>query len=130
VAALGGKYMDRMYGLRKLVASRTLTSAEGNAEIIAGDLTEAITRLKRKPGGTILKYGLTQLDQSLLSPGLIDEFQISIIPTRVGAGKRAFEDIDPAQLRLELTDMHRLDNGVVLPTANIPRNSSSGRAVR
>lgn len=118
--ALTGKYMDRMNGLRKLVATRTLTSATWNAEIIEGDVIEAIAKLKQEPGGTILKYGLTQLDRTLLGAGLIDEFQISVIPTKVGAGKRAFEDIDPAQLRLELTDTHRFDNGVVLLTY-VPR---------
>lgn len=114
--SLGGKYMDRMNGLRKLVASRTLTAATWNAEIIEGDIAETIGRLKREPGGTILKYGLTQLDRSLLGAGLIDEFQLSIIPTRVGAGKRAFEDIDPALLKLELIDTHRFANGVVILT--------------
>jgi dihydrofolate reductase len=117
---LGGKYMDRMNGLRKLVASRTLTTATWNAEVIQGDVAGAITRLKREPGGTILKYGLTQLDQTLLSAGLIDEFQLSIIPTRVGGGKRAFDDIDPTLLKLELVDTHRFGNGVVLLTY-VPR---------
>lgn len=118
--ALTGKYMDRMNGLRKLVATRTLTTATWNAEIIEGDVVAAIAKLKQEPGGTILKYGLTQLDQTLLSAGLIDEFQLSIIPTKVGAGKRAFEDIEPADLRLELTDTHRFDNGVMLMTY-VPR---------
>lgn len=118
--ALTGKYMDRMNGLRKLVATRTLTTATWNAEIIEGEVIEAIAKLKKEPGGTILKYGLTQLDQTLLSAGLIDEFQLSIIPTKVGAGKRAFEGIEPADLRLELTDTHRFDNGVMLMTY-VPR---------
>lgn len=117
---LSGKYMDRMNGLRKLVATRTLTTVAWNAEIIEGDVVEAIGKLKQEPGGIILKYGLTQLDQTLLSAGLIDEFQISLIPTKIGAGKRAFEDIDPAQLKLELTDTHRFDNGVMLLTY-VPR---------
>jgi dihydrofolate reductase len=114
--ALGGKYIDRMNSLRKLVATRTLTTATWNAQIIEGDVAKAITKLKQESGGSILKYGLTQLDQTLLGAGLIDEFQLSIIPTKVGAGKRAFEDIDPAQLKLKLTDTHRFDNGVVLLT--------------
>lgn len=118
--ALTGKYMDRMNGLRKLVATRTLTTANWNAEIIKGDVVETIARLKQEPGGTLLKYGLTQLDQTLLQAGLIDEFQLSIIPTKVGAGKRAFEDIDPALLKLELSGTHRFDNGVVLLTY-VPR---------
>ena len=113
---LTGKYIDRMNGLRKLVATRTLTTATWNAEIIKGDVVETIASLKREPGGTLLKYGLTQLDQTLLEAGLIDEFQLSIIPTKVGAGKRAFEDIDPALLKLELSDTHRFENGVVLLT--------------
>lgn len=118
--SLSGKYMDRMNGLRKLVASRMLTAATWNAEIIEGDVAEAIGRLKRERGGTILKYGLTQLDRSLLAAGLIDEFQLSIIPTRIGAGKRAFEDIDPGLLKLELIDTHRFANGVVILTY-VPR---------
>lgn len=118
--ALPGPYMERMNGLRKLVASRTLTTATWNAEIIDGDVVEAIAKLKHETGGTILKYGLTQLDQTLLSAGLIDEFQLSIIPTRVGGGKRAFEDVDPAVLKLDLIDTHRFGNGVVMLTY-VPR---------
>jgi dihydrofolate reductase len=114
-----GKYMDRMNGLKKLVASRTLKEVGWNASLIDGDVAEGIARIKAQGGGDILKYGISQLDQTLLANGLVDEYQLSILPTRVGHGKRAFQDVDPSLVRLELTDTHRFENGVVTLTYRV-----------
>jgi dihydrofolate reductase len=114
-----GKYMDRMNGLKKLVASRTLKEVGWNASLIEGDVAEGLAAIKAQGGGDILKYGISQLDQTLLANKLVDEYQLSILPTRVGHGKRAFQDVDPSLVRLELTDTHRFENGVVTLTYRV-----------
>ncbi|KUM27412.1 deaminase [Mesorhizobium loti] len=111
-----GKYMDRMNGLKKLVASRTLKEVGWNASLIEGDVATRIAEIKAQGDDDILKYGVSNLDQTLLANKLVDEYQLSIVPTRVGHGKRAFQDVDPSLVRLELTDTHRFDGGIVTLT--------------
>jgi len=116
-----GKYMDRMNGLKKLVASRTLKEVGWNASLIEGDVAEGLAAIKAQGGGDILKYGISQLDQTLLANGLVDEYQLSILPIRVGHGKRAFQDIEPSLVRLELTDTRRFESGIVTLTYRLLR---------
>ena len=66
--------------------------------------------------GHIMKYGVTALDRTLLYNGLVDEYSLWVIPTRVGQGKRAFADIEADKLDLELVGTHRFANGVVILT--------------
>jgi dihydrofolate reductase len=112
----GDPYFDRISGMRKYVASRTLSNATWNATVIEGDVAEAVTELKRQPGKNIIKYGTSHLDETLIRRRLIDEFQFSIFPTVVGAGRRLFEGIDPTALALTLTGTRAFANGVVVLT--------------
>jgi dihydrofolate reductase len=116
----GDPYFDRINGLRKLVASRTLASATWNAEIINGDVADEIARLKRLPGKNILKYGTGELDRMLIERNLIDELRISIFPVVVGRGRHLFEGIDLSKRKLELTETKSFRNGVVR-MAYVPR---------
>jgi dihydrofolate reductase len=108
------KYIERINGLKKLVASRTLKEVNWNASLIAGDLATELAEVKRQPGGSIMKYGVSVLDRTLVANKLVDECQLWMLPTRVGEGKRAFQDVDPTLLNLELVDTHRFRNGVVI----------------
>jgi dihydrofolate reductase len=92
--ATGSAYMDRINGLKKLVASTTLNAVGWNASLIKGDVAEGLAALKRQAGGHILKYGITALDRTLLDNNLVDEYDLLVLPTKVGEGKRAFADID------------------------------------
>lgn len=87
-------YMDRANAISKRVVSNTLEQVGWNAELIKGDAVNEIEALKKQPGKNIVKYGIGKLDNTLLKKGLIDEFELSIIPIKVGKGKRLFEDID------------------------------------
>jgi dihydrofolate reductase len=82
-----------MNDIPKVVFSNSLTSAEwGETEIAAGDLAEAITRLKqeRSSDGYLLAQGGTQFARSLVEAGLIDEYRLVIHPVVLGAGERIF----------------------------------------
>lgn len=63
-----------------------------------------------------VEYGITNLDRTLLAAGLVDEYQIRVIPKVVGEGKRAFEDVDHELVGLKLVDTHRFKNGVMVLT--------------
>jgi len=98
------------------VASTTLDKVAWNASLLKGDVAKELARLKRQSGRHIMKYGITALDRALLYNGLVDEYDLLIMPTRVGQGKRAFADIEADKLNLELVRMHRFANGVVALT--------------
>lgn len=110
----GDRYFDRLNGLRKLVASTTLTSASNwNASLLRGDVGAEIARLKSSPGQNIMKYGTTRLDSTLFEHKLIDELHLWYFPVVVGHGRRLFEGVNTARVHLELIDMYRFKSGSV-----------------
>jgi dihydrofolate reductase len=87
-----GPFARPMNEIPKIVFSDSLTSADwGETTIVAGDLTEAITRLKQeRSGGYLLAHGGTRFARSLVQTGLIDEYRLLIHPAVLGAGERIF----------------------------------------
>jgi dihydrofolate reductase len=87
-----GPFAKPMNEIPKVVFSNSLASADwGETEIAAGDLAEAITRLKReRPDGYLLAQGGARFARSLVKTGLIDEYRLVIHPIVLGAGERLF----------------------------------------
>jgi len=87
-----GPFAKPMNEIPKVVFSNSLTSADwGETEIAAGDLAEAITRLKQeRSDGYLLAQGGTRFARSLVETGLIDEYRLVIHPVVLGAGERLF----------------------------------------
>jgi dihydrofolate reductase len=81
-----------MNEIPKVVFSNSLASADwGETTIAAGDLAEAVTRLKReRTGGYLLAHGGARFARSLVGTGLIDEYRLMIHPVVLGAGERLF----------------------------------------
>jgi dihydrofolate reductase len=111
-ARTGDEFADRINGLPKHVASRTLPDAAWNATIIDGDVAEAVAELKEQPGRNILKYGTGELDHALVQHDLVDEFHFWVYPVAVGAGQRLFDGLDTTHLKL--VDTKRFDSGIVV----------------
>ena len=109
----GDPYLDTINRLPKFVASASLRETAWNATPITGDVAAEVARLKNQSGKTIMKYGTGQLDGTLISHGLIDEFHFSVFPVAVGSGLRLFEGIDISGLALTLTGTKTFANGVV-----------------
>jgi len=88
-----GPFAQAMNEIPKVVFSDSLTSADwGETTIAAGDLAEAITRLKReRSGGYLLAHGGVRFARSLVETGLIDEYRLLIHPVVLGAGERLFQ---------------------------------------
>jgi dihydrofolate reductase len=101
---------------RKFVASRTLDKVEWqNSTLLQGDVPEAVARLKEQDGPEIQVHGSSDLIQTLLQHGLIDEFRVWTFPVVLGTGKRLFgEGTVPAGL--ELVDSKVSSTGVVMAT--------------
>jgi dihydrofolate reductase len=101
----------------KHVASRTLTGwlEWQNSTVLEGDLPEAVAALKQEDGGDLLVIGSTELVQSLIQHGLVDEFRLMIDPVLVGGGKRIFPD-DGALRPLRLVDHQATSTGALIAT--------------
>jgi dihydrofolate reductase len=96
---------------RKYVVSTTLEQVEWNAELVRGDLGEAVQRLKREPGRGLLTGGVT-LPLALAELGLIDEYEFVVHPRLVGHGPKLFAGLS-RPLDLQLVSRVELRSGAV-----------------
>ena len=74
---------------KKYVVSSTLERVDWNAELVRGDLGEAVRQLKRGPGKGLLVGGVT-LPLALAELGLIDEYEFVVQPRLAGHGPTLF----------------------------------------
>ena len=78
---------------KKYVASRTLDSVEWEtAELLKGDVGDAVRALKAEDGGELQVHGSAGLIQTLLAEDLVDELRLVVFPVLLGSGKRLFGD--------------------------------------
>ena len=78
---------------KKYVASRTLSSVEWEtAELLQGDVGDAVRQLKDQDGGELQVHGSAGLVQTLLKEDLVDELRLVVFPVVLGSGKRLFGD--------------------------------------
>lgn len=84
-----------------------------NVTVFSGDVLEQVRALKAEPGQDILIMGSNSLCVSLMSAGLIDEFQIVVNPVVFGAGTSLFEGLSQ-QAELTLVDTTRFQSGAIL----------------
>lgn len=105
--------MNRM---QKFVASRSLTKVSwANTTLLKGDLVEAVRKLKQEPGPDLCILGSGTLVAQLTAAGLIDEYQLAVVPVVLGKGRTLFEGL-PKPQRLKLTDHRAFRNGNVVLT--------------
>lgn len=100
--------------LPKHIASRTLRAPEwANSQVIDGDVVEAVTALKDKPGGELQVHGSAGLMQTLNRHHLVDEYRLLVFPVVLGTGKRLFES-GAAPTALRLVECKPMGKGTVL----------------
>ena len=84
-----------MNRLPKVVFSRTLASAQwSNTSLVQGDPVEAVRQLKREGGPEMVIMGSGTIVSLLARAGLIDEYQIVVVPVVLGAGRTMFDGLD------------------------------------
>jgi dihydrofolate reductase len=74
---------------KKYVVSSTLERVDWNAELVRGDLGEAVQQLKREPGKGLFVGGV-KLPLALAELGLIDEYEFVVHPRLAGHGPTLF----------------------------------------
>jgi dihydrofolate reductase len=78
---------------KKYVASRTAPSVEWEtAELLQGDVGDAVRKLKAEDGGELQVHGSAGLIQTLLAEDVVDELRLVLFPVTLGQGKRLFGD--------------------------------------
>jgi len=85
---------------KKYVVSSTLDRVDWNAELVRGDLGNAVQQLKRESGKGLFVGGV-KLPLALAELGLIDEYEFVVHPRLVGHGPTLFAGLSkPINLKL------------------------------
>src|SRR5688572_21479467 len=96
---------------KKYVVSSTLDRVDWNAELVRGDLGQAVEQLKRESGKGVFVGGVT-LPQALAELGLIDEYEFVVHPRLAGHGPTLFAGLSK-YLDLKLVSRLEFGSGAV-----------------
>jgi dihydrofolate reductase len=96
---------------KKYVVSSTLDRVDWNAELVRGNLGEAVRRLKQEPGKGIFTGGV-QLPLALAELGLIDEYEFVVHPRITGHGPKLFAGLSK-YVDLKLVSREEFGSGAV-----------------
>jgi dihydrofolate reductase len=108
---------------KKYVVSSTLDRVDWNAELLRGDLGQAVEELKREPGEGLYVGGM-KLPLALAELGLIDEYEFIVHPRLVGHGPTLFAGLSKL-VDLRLVDRLEFSSGAVAMRYE-PRVTESG----
>jgi dihydrofolate reductase len=99
-------------GAQTIVFSKTLRQSDYPDVLIASEVTETISGLKKKPGKDIWLFGGGDLFRSVLDAGLIDTVEVAVMPILLSRGipLLAAGARSPA---LQLTETKTLPSGTV-----------------
>src|SRR5213596_1615249 len=92
---------------KKYVVSSTLDRVDWNAELVRGDLGEAVQQLKQESGKG-LGVGGVKLPMALAELGLIDEYEFVVHPRLAGHGPTLFAGLSK---HIDLKLVSRLEFG-------------------
>ena len=96
---------------KKYVVSSTLDRVDWNAELVRGNLRDAVLQLKRESGKGLLVGGVT-LPLALAELGLIDEYEFVVHPRLTGHGPTLFAGLSK-YIDLKLVSRLELGSGAV-----------------
>lgn len=104
---------ERMNNLPKVVFSRTMDKPQwNNTKLVKDDIAGAIRRMKQESGVGMAIMGSGSIVARLALEGLIDEYQVVVIPVVLGGGRTMFEGLKE-KLRLKLIKNRVFSNGNV-----------------
>jgi dihydrofolate reductase len=96
---------------KKYVVSSTLDRVDWNAELVRGDLGQAVQKLKQESGRGLLVGGV-KLPLALAELGLIDEYEFIVHPRLAGHGPTLFAGLSK-YVDLNLVARLELGSGAV-----------------
>lgn len=105
-------FAEAINAVKKCVVSSTLESVDWNAELLRGDVEQAVLQLKQEPGETLDLGGVT-LPLALADLGLIDEYEFLVQPVIAGHGPTLLAGLHE-RITLELVDRREFASGAVL----------------
>jgi dihydrofolate reductase len=97
---------------KKYVVSSTLDRVDWNAELVRGDLRQAVEQLKRESGKGLLTGGV-KLPLALAEMGLIDEYELVVQPRIAGHGPTLLAGLSK-HVDLKLVSRQEISSGTVL----------------
>ncbi|HTL34527.1 MAG TPA: dihydrofolate reductase family protein [Kofleriaceae bacterium] len=107
------KVAEVMTTSEKIVFSKTLKDPGWqNVKVISDDLVSTIVKLKASDGSPMVIMGSGTLITQLAKAGLVDEFQIIVVPVVLGSGRTMFEGNE--QTWLKLVSTRKFNNGNTL----------------
>jgi dihydrofolate reductase len=104
-------FARRIDAAKKYVVSSTLERVDWNAELVRGDLGEAVRQLKRQPGNGLFVGGV-KLPLALAELGLIDEYEFMVQPRIAGHGPTLFAGLSK-YIDLKLVNRQEFPSGRV-----------------
>jgi dihydrofolate reductase len=104
-------FADTINEAKKYVVSSTLNEVDWNAELVHGDLAQAVQQLKQESGEGLWVGGVT-LPRALADLGLIDEYEFLVQPVLAGHGPTLLAGLRE-RVQLELVDRHEFRSGTV-----------------
>jgi dihydrofolate reductase len=104
-------FAQTINGAKKYVVSNTLEQVDWNAELVRGDLAEAVQQLKRESGQGLFVGGV-KLPLALTELGLIDEYEFVVHPRLAGHGPTLFAGLSK-QVDLKLVSRLEFGSGAV-----------------
>ena len=100
-------FAETINARKKYVVSSTLEHVDWNAELVRGDLGDAVQQLKEESGNGLLAGGVT-LPLALAELGLIDEYEFVVHPRIAGHGPTLFAGLSQ---HVDLKLVSRLEFG-------------------
>jgi dihydrofolate reductase len=102
-------FAESIHRAKKYVVSSTLSGVDWNAELVKGDLGQAVQQLKQEPGEGLFVGGVT-LPLALANLGLIDEYAFVLQPVLAGHGPTLLAGLRE-RIQLELVDRQDFRSG-------------------
>ncbi|MHB9038935.1 MAG: dihydrofolate reductase family protein [Armatimonadota bacterium] len=107
---------DALNRVEKFVASTTRTELSWqHSTLLRGEATNAVEKLSKEHGKTLVIFGSGVLVQSLMKRNFIDEYVLMLHPLILGQGRRLFTSGNPLT-KLKLVDSVVTSTGVIVAT--------------
>jgi dihydrofolate reductase len=105
---------ERMNNLPKMVFSKTMDNATwNNTKLVKEDMIGEVKKLRKEPGSDITIMGSGSIIAQLSQHGLIDEYQMVMIPVVLGKGRTMFEGVQK-KLSMKLSSTRTFANGNIV----------------
>jgi dihydrofolate reductase len=104
---------ERMNALQKVVISRTMQKPMwNNTRLIKADIAAELRRMKQESASDLVIMGSGSIVSQLAPEGLIDEYQVVVVPVVLGKGRTMFDGAKE-RMNLKLVTSRTFDNGNV-----------------